>query len=288
MYQIIELNDDNISSYETYLGYDVSENLDRTYYRGLVAQNEDDVTVAAIVYVLKNLDSGSKDTLSNIVWARCDDTEAFGALMEKYTDCVKALGVKTSKVTLPAKNGKELRALFRNAGFEMGIDESDIVTVRVSELSAMPFMQKLKKVKLPDSIMVLNEITMRPFKRALAKCVSRGIYGLCDDLEELPVAYFEDDVSCISVSKGEINGLFLFHKRPSGVMAIQLLICLDSSFKTTIPHMMRRFVTAMEEKYGPDALVELDRHNEQSLLLSEKLLPRGLGMPIYSGDRSEV
>ena len=70
-------------------------------------------------------------------------------------------------------------------------------------------------------------------------------------------------------------------------MAIQLLRCLDDTFKTTIPYMMCRFVKAMEEKYGSDALVEMDRHNEQSLLLSEKLLPRGLGIPIYVGERQE-
>ena len=288
MYQIVELNEDNITTYENYLGLDIAEYIGRAYYRGLAAKDDNSIVVASILWVLKGYSNGTKNTVSNIIWARCDDKEAFDALMKEYTACVKALGVKTSRVTLPAKNGKELRALFRDAGFEMGIDESDIVTVKVSELSDMPFMQKLKKIKLSENIKLLNEITLRPFRRSIKKCIGRGIYGLCEDLDELPVEYFEDDVSCVSVLDGEINGLFLFHKRPSGVMAIQLLICLDGSFKTTIPHMMRRFVTAMEEKYGPDALVELDRHNEQSLLLSEKLLPRGLGMPIYSGDRSEV
>ena len=43
----------------------------------------------------------------------------------------------------------------------------------------------------------------------------------------------------------------------------------------------------MEEKYSPDRKVTFDRHNEQVLMLAEKLLPRGFGIPVYVGSRQE-
>ena len=65
------------------------------------------------------------------------------------------------------------------------------------------------------------------------------------------------------------------------------MICLDSDFKIILPRMMHRFVKAMEEKYGPDQKVAFDRHNEQTMLLAERLIPRGFGTPVYSGSREE-
>jgi hypothetical protein len=288
MYKIIELKEDNIDNFKEYVDKDIAEFIGRAYYRGLVALNDDREVAASLVWMLRHFNDESKDTQSDIIWAKCNGKEAFDEIMEEYALCLWNEDVKVSTVSLPAKNGKELRNLFRTAGFEMEIAESDIVLVRVSELSAMPFMQKMRKKKIPESIKSLNSVTMRVFRRGINKCIGQGSYGLCEDLPDLGISYFEKDVSCVSVLEGEINGFFLFHKRPSGILAIQLLRCLDDSFKTTIPYMMCRFVAAMEAKYGPEALVELDRHNEQSLLLSEKLIPRGLGIPVYSGKRNEI
>ena len=134
----------------------------------------------------------------------------------------------------------------------------------------------------------MNQLSLRTFRKGISKCIDKGRFGLCEDLSELGIAWFEDTVSCVSTVEGIINGFFLFHKRPSGVLAVQLLICLDKSFKTTLPLMMKQFVVAMEENYPPDTLIELDRHNEQSMLLTERLLPRGFGIPIYAGSREEA
>ena len=50
---------------------------------------------------------------------------------------------------------------------------------------------------------------------------------------------------------------------------------------------MRYSILAMEEHYPGDTHVMLDRHNESSFLLSEKLFPRGFGVPVYAGSREE-
>ena len=285
MYQIIDINEDNLELYTSYLGEDLAENIGRSYYRALVAV-DDDKPQSGMVWLVKHLDEEA-DTESNIIWVRCDAKEAFDQMMEAYSERARSEDVVRSHVFIPVKGGKEMKAMLIEKGFNMRLSESDVVVVKLSELSEMPLMKKLKKAPIPESIAPLNSLTLRTFRKGVSKCVMNGKYGLCEDLSELGIYWFEDEVSCVSSDDNGINGFFLFHLRPSGVMAVQLLVCLDNTFKTTLPFMMRQFVTAMEEKYGPDTLVELDRHNEQSLLLTEKLLPRGFGIPIYAGGRNE-
>jgi hypothetical protein len=285
MFQIIDINEDNLELYSAYLGEDLAENIGRSYYRGLVAVG-DDGPQSGMVWLLKHLDQEA-DTESNIIWVRSEDNGAFDEMMEAYSERARSEDVVRSHVFIPVKGGKEKKTMLIKKGFDMRLSESDVVVVKLSELSEMPLMKKLKKAPIPDSIAPLNSLTLRTFRKGVSKCVMNGKYGLCEDLSELGIYWFEDEVSCVSSDDNGINGFFLFHLRPSGVMAVQLLVCLDNTFKTTLPFMMRQFVTAMEEKYGPDTLVELDRHNEQSLLLTEKLLPRGFGIPIYAGGRNE-
>jgi hypothetical protein len=285
MFQIIDINEDNLELYSAYLGEDLAENIGRSYYRGLVAVG-DGGPQSGMVWLLKHLDEEA-DTESNIIWVRSEDNDAFDEMMEAYSERARSEDVVRSHVFIPVKGGKEMKAMLIKKGFDMRLSESDVVVVKLSELSEMPLMKKLKKVPIPESIAPLNSLTLRTFRKGVSKCVMNGKYGLCEDLSELGIYWFEDEVSCVSSDDNGINGFFLFHLRPSGVMAVQLLVCLDNTFKTTLPFMMRQFVTAVEEKYGPDTLVELDRHNEQSLLLTEKLLPRGFGIPIYAGGRNE-
>ncbi len=288
MYHITDINEDNIELFSDYFDDDLSENVGRFYYRFIVLSDDDShELVAAMAWMLKFVENEDRANESNIIWVRCDDDNAFGPMMEAYSERIRAEQVVRSTVSIPVKGGKEMKAKLMGAGFNMRLAESDVVLVRLSELSEMPLMKKMRKLTVPDNIVSLNLLTMRCFRKGVSKSISMGRYGLCEDLAELGILWFDDDVSCVSTIDNGINGLFLFHKRPSGIIAVQLFVCLDKSFRTTLPYMMRRFIIAMEEKYGPDTLVELDRHNEQSMLLAEKLLPRGFGIPIYRGSRKE-
>jgi hypothetical protein len=240
-----------------------------------------------MVWVLRNMEKEA-DNESDIVFLKCDDFAVFKEMMDGYKARIRADMVIRSHAHIPVKNGKMLKDMLKKSGFSMKLTESDVIIVKLSELSEMPLMKKLRDKKMPDSITTLNQVSIRAIRRGISKSVSQGMVGLCDDLENLGVRWFEDEVSCVSTGDDGINGMFLFHLRPSGIVAVQLLVCLDSSFRKTLPNLMCRFVLAMEEKYKPDTRIELDRHNEQSLLLSEKLLPRGFGIPIYAGSREEI
>ncbi len=288
MSSIIDVDRNNLEEYRRFIGDEIAENIGRAYYRAIAAISDiDDKIVGCMVWVLRNMEKEA-DNESDIVFLKCDDFAVFNEMMDGYKARIRADMVIRSHAHIPVKNGKMLKDMLKKSGFSMKLTESDVIIVKLSELSEMPLMKKLRHKKMPDSITTLNQVSIRAIRRGISKSVSQGMVGLCDDLENLGVRWFEDEVSCVSMNDEGINGMFLFHLRPSGIVAVQLLVCLDSSFGTTLPNLMRRFVLAMEEKYEPDTMIELDRHNEQSLLLSEKLLPRGFGIPIYAGSREEL
>ncbi len=286
MYVITELTDENISLFTEYIDEDMTENIERTNYFGLAAVDDFGKVKATMLWQYKNLELDA-DNESLIEWIRADDPEAFTRMIDVYRVMALENEVVTSKVVIPVKDGKELKALLKEAGFDMRLSESNLITVKLSELSDSAFMKKMRGKKIPGSVKTLKEIPPRMFRDGIAKCLMKGRTGLCDDLGDLYIQWFEMDVSTVSTGENGVNGLFLFHKKPSGLITVQLMVSLDSNDKSLLPMLIYRFVSAMEEKYSPDRKVTFDRHNEQVLMLAEKLLPRGFGIPVYVGSRQE-
>ena len=131
-------------------------------------------------------------------------------------------------------------------------------------------------------------MTQRGFNSALRQFLTKGKYGLCEDLAYLPRSYFENDISCYSEMDGDINGIFLFHKKPSGGLLVVIMAALGSDFGKILPQMIKFSVTSAMENYPGETEVLIDRHNYASLALSEKLFPRGFGLPVYVGSRQEA
>jgi hypothetical protein len=74
--------------------------------------------------------------------------------------------------------------------------------------------------------------------------------------------YFMSDVSCFQESDGQINSMLLFHERPSGALAIQLMAFIGKDNMKSLPQMLYHALT-------------------------EKLFPNGFGIPIFGGSRKE-
>ena len=286
MFVIVDLSDENIRLYSEYIDEDMAENIERSNYFGLVACDDFGKAKAGMMWQYKNVET-DEDSESLIEWIRAENDEAFTQMMNAYQMRVLEKEVVRSKISIPVKDGKELKARLKDIGFDMKLTESDLIVVKLSELSNSAIIKKMRGKKVPSSIKALKELTPRAFRAGIAKCVIKGRKGLCEDLGDLYIQWFETDVSCASVDEKGVNGFFLFHKKPSGLITVQLMICLGSNFKSVLPLMMYRFVSAMEEKYGPDQKVAFDRHNEQVLMLAEKLMPRGFGIPVYAGSRKE-
>ena len=280
--QIRVLSPEVISQYTDYIGHDMAENIGRPYYRGLVA-TEGDEKRAGLVWEYKDIEREAQNR-SCIEFFRSSDAEASKLILAEYREMITEYGVKSSSAVIPVKNAKEEKAALKEAGFSMRLSESDDILVSLSELSAMPL---TKKYTVSEEIQPIRQITVRKFKRGIAECVERDRKGVCEDLSYLPMGWFDMDVSCCYETDDTIKGFLLFHKLPSGILSIQLMLCIDEDPGKVIPGMMRFFISACEEIYSPDQKIRLNRHNEASFHLTEYFLPRGFGIPVYAGSRKE-
>ena len=280
---IIEIIQDNVWEYSAYIGEDMAENIGRIFFRGLVALNDRKEPVSGIIWELIGLESKG-DVESRIRWFQAEDEDAAKKLFEEYTRRIAQDQVKKSSFVIPVKMDGMEKKLLKEAGFSVRLTEGDDIVVSLRELTELPLIQNKP---VPANVDAINSMTIRNFRNAIAKSIALGKKGVCEDLEYLAMSWFDADVSCYSKKDTDVSGIMLFHERPSGIVSIALMVSFDQDFAKTIPGMMRFFVAGCREKYSLDTPIHFSRHNQPSFLLSEKLLPRGFGSPVYEGERLE-
>ena len=288
MYTVI-LDDTNTEDYAGYLGADLAEDLERTFFRGLVlVEDGQDKPLGWMVWELKNLES-SKDTESYIRSFEAGDEDEAAALFASYNKLIAENGVVKSHVIIPAtKESSGTRQILAGRGFDMLLLEGDDVTVMLPELLAMPIFQKEREISI--HVHSLENMTLRTFKKTIAKLDSLGQKGTCEDLSYLPMGYFDQKVSCFYEGEDGIRGVLLFHMTPSGKLCIKVMRAISGSKKEATQTLLQLLVYAVEymKEYCPeDTQIVVDRHNDAAFLLAEKLFPRGFGCPVYGGSRIE-
>ena len=279
---IVDLNEENIDEYIDYIAPDVAENIGRFFFRGILCFDEDDLS-GGMIWEVRNTMREEKNE-SNIVWLRIDSDEAGEFLFDNYSDLISQDDVEVSTISLPARGASKEKESLENAGFKVVFMEGDLIKTQLSEIAEL---DAFKKVKPGDSIRPLKDMTQRGFNAGVRPFMDKGLYGLCQDLPYLPRSYFENDISSYSENEGQVNGLFLFHKNPSGGLAIVVMAAIGNDYGKILPQMIKHSITRAIEIYSPDTEVWIDRHNYASLALSEKLFPRGFGIPVFIGKRQE-
>ena len=279
--KIIVLTEDNVQDYEEFIPEDVAENIGRTYYRGIIA--EDEKPLGGMIWIIKNARSEDKKE-SHIDWLVFSDDSVGDALFEKYEEMASYEDVTKTTFELPARKGKEYKAFLKEKGFSVKLMEGDIIVAKLSEIAEIGF---LKKIRPNDDIKPLRSVTQRGFNIAIRRMSTMGYHGLCEDIEYLPRMFFENDISCYSEQEGIINGLFLCHKKPSGRLVVEMMSAVGKDYVKTLPYLIGRSYLNAIEIYPPETEVMIDRHNYASLALGEKLFPTSFGIPIYIGSRDE-
>lgn len=264
---------------------DVADNFGRSVYRGfLYSLPNEEEPKAGMVFRLKK--TGMRgETESAIEWFRVDDRSAGEELLVVYAEMCWDENIAKTTFAIPVKDKQTEKELLKDTGFSVLLTEGDNILVELSEMSALKLMSKRV---VPSSIRPLKDLGPDEYRRGILECVQAGKTGLCEDLESLPKSWFEPDVSCYSEKNGAVNGLLLFHRLPSGIISIQLMVGLDADYQKVLIGLIRCFIISMEEKYPPDTKILLNRHNQSSLMLTENMFPRSFGIPVYSGSREET
>ncbi len=277
----IILDSENISDYEAYIPEDIAENIGRTYYRGIVIEQENS-PVAGMIWEIRNAEK--EDAENHICWLQTNDEEAGRELFDAYKDNIIPDGITKTSFSLPAKTSKIEKSVLKEAGFSVALMEGDQIVAKLSEIAKIPVFGKIKE---NEGIIPLRSITQRGFNVAIRRFAAQGYSGRCADLEYLSRSYFENDISCFSEQEESINGLFLCHMSPSGKIVIEMMAATGSNYQMIILQMIAKALKSAVEIYPPETEVMIDRHNYSSLALGEKLFPRGFGIPVYIGSRAE-
>ena len=280
--EIIQLNEDNVEEYSEYLTEDIAENIGRTFYHGVILLQED-APVAGMVWEIRNMTEESA-TESNIVFLRVDEEEAQELLFQEYEEQIRIDQVSRSTVSLPAKTSKKEKQILQDHGFTVGLMEGDDIFATLQEIADI---KAFEKIRISDSIRSLKSMSQREFVDAIEEMAEKGRFGICRDLTYLPRLYFENDISCFAEGEDKIGGILLLHGLPSGGLKVMLMVTVGKENTILLPQMIKKAVEAAMEEYAPETRVIIDRHNYATLALSEKLFPRGFGIPVYSGERAE-
>ncbi len=278
-----EISEDNLEEFEDLLGEDRIEDMDRMFYRGYGTRDADGNINGAMIYEVKGLDDDDKDTSSQILFIKAEDEEAYAGLHEIY----KEDGVKEDEITDTFYEFEDegMASSCEKEGFTKGSKESDIVRITLSDASKFDFINKFKKI--PDYIVSLSELSVSQFRAAIKNCEFNGQHGILEDLSYLPMGWFDGDLSSCTITDGEVNGVFLIRRTPSGVIIPVLLFATGTDSVKNLALMITHSVKEAEELFDPDITIEIHRTRKASAALIKKLIPDIKGEVAFFGERIE-
>jgi hypothetical protein len=278
-----EISEDNLEEFEDLLGEDMIEDMDRMFYRGYGTRDADGNINGAMIYEVKGLDDDDKDTSSQILFIKAEDEEAYAGLHEIY----KEDGVKEDEITDTFYEFEDegMASSCEKEGFTKGSKESDIVRITLSDASKFDFINKFKKI--PDYIVSLSELSVSQFRAAIKNCEFNGQHGILEDLSYLPMGWFDGDLSSCTITDGEVNGVFLIRRTPSGVIIPVLLFATGTDSVKNLALMIAHSVKEAEELFDPDITIEIHRTRKASAALIKKLIPDIKGEVAFFGERIE-
>ena len=284
--KLIDLNEDNEKSFAELLEDDLTENIERQNYYGLVVADDENEPLAGMIWELVR--NGEDNTEAHIRHIVVKTPEAGAMLFSGYEKRIAKSRVQRSVASVYIKKQSPAYEALNTAGFHMKLTEGDHITLSLGELTEMPL---LKNRTVSEDVKPLYEIDPDTFHAFAANLVKIGRAGLCGDIESLPMEWFENDISCYYESKGKIKGMLLFHPQPSGKLALKLLYAASKEKKEMgliLTMMIRHMVITAEIMYSKKTLIVAERYNEFALAFSEKLFPRSIGRPVYVGERKET
>ncbi len=281
MMDIIEISEENIDDFRTLLGEDLSEDVNRIYFNGIGAMDEEGRAKGALVYELLNSES-EEDTKGRICLVQSGDEETADSLEDYYSKTsVKEEEIVESFYELETE--ADAMALVR-AGFSSEKKEDDILTVTLGELSKTALGKKQKGSEQVENI---SSLSILQFRKAVKDILFKGHKGIMEDIPYLPKDWFDNDISACISSGDRVSGLFLVRRTPSGILIPALLFAYGSDSKKNLLFMLRYSLQQALHIYPPETNVCIPRKNAVTRALTDKLITNRSGAEIFFGIRRE-
>ena len=191
-------------------------------------------------------------------------------LLTEYEKEIAAEGV-TSSCFQFSRDREAVGEILEQAGFLLKEKKSRELIVTVGELSKL---EGKGKPELPPNIVSINKLMLRQFQKGIMKCLFHGRAGALEDLDTLPVGWFEPEASCCVQSNGKVNGFLLFHETPSGKLAVKLLFACKPATNQDLLGMIRFAIMQAQENYSPQTQVVIRSYDEATEAFARKLFPQ--------------
>ncbi|MCR5627022.1 MAG: hypothetical protein K6F99_06860 [Lachnospiraceae bacterium] len=280
--EIIELTSGIVEEYIPFISRDMVENLSRKYFSGAIVIDDDDEPVSAIIWEVKHSDDEAKNSEVELAYLKINDEEAGDELLSSYVGMADESYIDKTVFDLPHSSLVEYEELLKKNGFDIIEGESNDLYVTVGDIFNLDF---IKKKEPPSYIYSLGTLDSRSFKRGIIECIYNSKREVLEDLSNLPIDWYEQDVSCYEEADGSIKGFLLVHRLPSGGLRIELLSDWGPDGQKMLLHMVRFSALRVKELYSPETPVVIHRHDAASTNLATYMFPQVKGAKSIKGER---
>ncbi len=280
---ITEISEENLDEFKGILDPDIVENIARKYFKGIVALSDGEVQ-GAMIWELLYVDDIYHSTEARINLFHITNREAGNALLENYSDRCFDDEVEKSHFQLPKSQDGLAEEILKENGFDLREGEGSYLEERIKQLSQLSL---TKKKNIPSYIVALGELSSRTYRRGIVDCLFHIQRELLDDLDELPIEWFEPNISCYEETDGDVSGYLLLHKNSSGAIRVELLADWGPDSNIMLLNMIRFAIKKGIENYSDDTKVLIHRHDESTINLTKYLFPNEKGPDRIIGERSE-
>ena len=277
------ITSENLERYSGLIDPEEGDNLGRIYYRTLGVLSDEGKPAGAAIWQLKYLENDEKKTLSFLKSVFfCKEGEKL--LFSAYRKMCLSEKASATSFELPIDEEHKYEDAFRQQGFSVKKSEGSDLCVRVAELKGLNLM---KKKKTPDYIKDLTGLDEKSFKRGMLNCIFHGVREVTEDLNRLPLDWFERSVSCCSESDGRIEGFLLVRRHSTGRLRIELLIDVGAEPDMDLLNMIRFSIERAGENYPDETEVIIPRYDAVARKLTSFIFPRHKGREVLKGARRE-
>lgn len=282
--KFVTITKENADLYKGILDADAAEHIGRSHYRALALHEEEDREPNAwlIWKLLHNGDRKSEE--AELLWFFAKDVESGKAILEEYEKRAAETEVIVTRFEFPAGQKDTELATLREMGYETREAESRDLVITVADLDALPITDRTTAA---SNLMSIGELTFNQFRKGVRNCLFRGKAGILEDLDEIPINWFEPDVSgCVQID-GNVCGFLLVHKQPSNRLDAELLFAAEPASRQDMIGMIRFSMLKAIENYSGDTQVLIRRCNDATRALTSKIFPEKKGTHVIIGEKQK-
>ncbi|MCR4640398.1 MAG: hypothetical protein K5697_00030 [Lachnospiraceae bacterium] len=242
-----------------------------------------------MVFEITGYEDETRDTRSNLVWISANDSRAGADLFEEYGTLINSMEAQKSTVNMPKADAEDIIKLLWDNGFVLSEKEGKNIVVRVRDLIDLKFSRNSKNnIKTQFRPKSLNTLNPREFRRGLMNCIFNTSRELLEDISDLPLEWYEGELSCYVEADGRINGMLLLHRLTSGSIRVEFMSAFGPDARTDLLHLMQFSSRRALELYPEDTMLIIPRRDDSAEKLTGYLFPKAVGGTCIYGERDEI